>query len=66
MVTNNIERAICDQQSDWILRLTPPLQVLVIRRYFTSGASFQDVLGELIGVVHDRSVQSPPFISNLL
>ena len=28
--------------------------------------TFQDVCGELIGVVQDRSVQSPPYISDLL
>ena len=60
MVTDNIERAICDQQSDWILRLTPPLQVLVIRRYFTSGASFQDVLAT--GVLSIERYKPAPFV----
>ena len=35
-------------------------------KVFASDGSFQDVCGELIGVVLDRPVQSPPFISNLL
>ena len=57
----------CDQQSDRFLKLTPLLQVsLVTRRYFASNASFRDVCGELIGMVQDRPVQSPLFISNLL
>ena len=32
-------------------------------KVLASGSSFQDVSGELIGVVQDRPFQSPPFIS---
>ena len=35
-------------------------------KVFASGGSFQDVCGELIGVVQGHSVQNTPFISNLL
>ena len=41
----------CEQRSDRFLKLTPVLQVLVTRRHLASGGSFQDVCGELIGVV---------------
>ena len=34
-------------------------------KVFASGGSLQDMYGELIGVVQDRPVQSPSFISNL-
>ena len=42
-----------DQQSDRFLKLTPLLQVSLVKRY---------VCGELIGVGQDRPVQSLPFI----
>ena len=35
-------------------------------KVLASGGSFQDAGGELIGVVQDRPVHSPPFIFNLL
>ena len=53
----------CVQRSDQFLKLTQLLQVLVTRRYFAGGGSFQDVCGELIGVVQDRPLRS---ISSLL
>ena len=56
----------CEQQSNRFLKLIPLLQVLVARRYFANSGSFRDVCGELIGVVQDRPVQGPPFISNRL
>ena len=54
----------CEQQSGRFLKLTPLLQVLVTRRYFASEGNFQYVYGELVGMVKNRLVQSPP--SNLL
>ena len=35
-------------------------------KVLASGGSFQDACGKLIGVVRDRPIQSPPFLSNLL
>ena len=35
-------------------------------KVFTSNVSFQDVCGELIGMVQVYPVQRPPFTSNLL
>ena len=48
-ITINIAEGYCDQQSDRFLKSTPLLQVLLIRKYFASGDSFQDVCLELIG-----------------
>ena len=48
----------------WIDTTVPLLQVLVTRRYFASEGNFQYVYGELVGMVKNRLVQSPP--SNLL
>ena len=50
------------QQSDRFLKLTPLVQVSCTK-VFSSGGSFQDVCGELLGVVQDHPVQSPPFTS---
>ena len=52
----------CYQQPHWCLKSRPLLKVLVARSYFSIGGGYQNMCGELIGMVQDRPVRSPPFI----
>ena len=52
-----------------VIRSVPEIDTIVASQYsymnvIVSGGSFQDVCGELIGVVQDHPVQSPLFIPN--